>query len=101
MDSPEPMASRRPVAAAVEPPLAIDRAQLSAILSEVATAREKLICLHLAMTESTTPSRITEELGLPLTAVLPLLSRLQDRGLVERSPDGIRLAEDLELGSAE
>lgn len=70
----------------------LDRSAIAAVLSTVSTPREKLICLHLATTTAAAPRELSDELGLPLTAVLPLLGRLEDRGLIDRTDEGVRLS---------
>lgn len=62
------------------------------MLSQVETARAKLVCLQLALCAPMTPQELTDVLDLPLTAVLPLLRRLESAEIVERTSNGYGLA---------
>ena len=84
----------------VEPPvgalphqsqLAVGADVLAEAMARLETSRSKLVCLQLAMTASATPAELTERLSLPLTSVLPVLGRLQELGIVERTDDGFAL----------
>lgn len=57
--------------------------------TELGSPRTKLVYLYLANNGRTTVSDLQRTLDMPKTTLLPILQRLQDEELLDRTDDGL------------